>query len=180
MLTVQRQDSAAMLSRQQPARPREGQPRPNDEQLEVWRQYLRTHAAITRQLDAELARDHGLGLSEYEVLLFLSRAPGNQMRLIRLAEESLVTRSGMTRLITRLEERGLVERLRCPSDRRGFNAHMTDAGRDLARAAGKTHLAGVKRLFVDPLAEELGPLGTSLERLPDTPDDALPPCEPGD
>ena len=44
----------------------------------------------------------------------------------------------------------------------------------------KTHLAGVKRLFVDPLAEELGPLGTSLERLPDTPDDALPPCEPGD
>src|SRR5256884_5252494 len=94
MLTVQRQDSAAMLSRQQPARPREGQPRPNDEQLELWRKYLRTHAAITRQLDAELARDHGLGLSEYEVLLFLSRAPGNQMRLIRLAEESLVTRSG--------------------------------------------------------------------------------------
>src|SRR2546428_11453875 len=91
MLTVQPQDSAAMLSRQQPARPRGGQLRPNDEQLEVWRQYLRTHAAITRQLDAELARDHGLGISQHAVLLFLSRAPGDHMRLIRLPDATLAT-----------------------------------------------------------------------------------------
>src|SRR5436305_3864967 len=138
---------------------------PNAGQLDVWRRYLRSHAAITRELDTELIREHGLSLSEFEVLLLLSRARDNQMRLIRLAEQSLVTRSGMTRLITRLEERGLVERVRCPSDRRGYNAQLTSAGLQRLRGARKTHLAGIARLFVEPLGEDLASLGASLERL---------------
>jgi len=160
--------------------PRKPAPRPDAEQLDVWRRYLQTHAAITRELDTELIRGHGLSLSEFEVLLLLSQAPDRQMRLIRLAERSLVTRSGMTRLITRLEDRGLVERVRCPSDRRGFNARLTDEGLDRLRAARRTHLAGISRLFVQPLGEALPALGTSLERLPQVPADGQarsdPPC----
>ena len=154
--------------------------RPDPEQLDVWRRYLRSHAAITRELDTELIREHGLSLSEFEVLLLLSQAPDHQMRLIRLAERSLVTRSGMTRLITRLEDRGLVERVRCPSDRRGYNAHLTDVGLERLKAARETHLAGISRLFVEPLGDELPALGTSLAHLPQVSPaeraDSDPPC----
>jgi DNA-binding MarR family transcriptional regulator len=175
MLTVQQEDSTQTLLRQQ--LPGQQGSRPEGEELEVWRRYLRTHAAITKQLDAEMIRDHEISLSEFEVLLLLSRAPGGQMRLIRLAEQALVTRSGMTRLITRLEDRGFVERVRCPSDRRGYNAQLTEAGAGLLEQARSTHLAGVDRLFVAPLGDELASLGASLERLPESPEEQPPDCD---
>lgn len=152
-----------MLSRQQ--LPDQQDVNLETEELDVWRRYLRTHAAITRELDAELVRDHGMSLSEFEVLFFLSRAPDRQMRLIRLAEQSLVTRSGMTRLITRLQDRGLVERIPCPSDRRGYNARITEDGTARVREALETHLTGIERLFIEPLGDDLPRLGASLERL---------------
>ena len=157
-----------MLSRQQ--LPDQQVLKPDSEQLDVWRRYLRSHAAITRELDAELIRGHGLSLSEFEVLFLLSRVPERQMRLVRLAEQSLVTRSGMTRLITRLENRGLVERVQCPSDRRGYNARVTDDGMERIKGALRTHLAGISRLFVDPLGDDLPAMAASLDRLPDSPD----------
>ena len=168
MLTVQQDDSTEMLSRQQ--LPNQQSLKPGGEELDVWRRYLRSHAAITGELDAELIREHGLSLSEFEVLFLLSRAPKRQMRLVRLAEQSLVTRSGMTRLITRLENRGLVERVRCPSDRRGYNARVTDAGMERLEGALRTHLAGISRLFVEPLGDDLPAMAASLDRLPDSPD----------
>jgi DNA-binding MarR family transcriptional regulator len=136
-----------------------------DAQLDGWRAFLRSHAEITRQLDADLIAGHGLSLSEYEVLLHLSRSPGRQTRLARLSEQVLLTRSGITRLVNRLESQGLVERVCCPSDARGYNAHLTDTGQARLREASPTHLDGIRRLFVEPLGGDLDALGGVLSRL---------------
>ena len=113
------------------------------EQLGAWRGLLRVHASMTKALDAELLREHGLPLSSYEVLLFLHDAPGGQLRMSDLADGVLLSRSGLTRLVDRMEREGLLRRERCADDARGFNAAITDEGRALFRAAraGRTSTA---------------------------------------
>lgn len=134
-------------------------------QLQGWRGFLRSHAVITRQLDADLIAGHGLTLSEYEVLLHLAQAPDRQLRLVRLSEQVVLTRSGITRLVTRLEKQGLVERVCCPADRRGYNARLTETGHERLREAAPTHLDGIRRLFVEPLGRELEGLSETLARV---------------
>lgn len=107
------------------------------------------HAKIVRKLDAELRQAHGLPLSSYEVLLHLSWAPGHRMRMGELAESVLLTISGVTRLVGRLEREGLVRREPCPEDRRGAYAILTEAGVDRLGEAHPTHLSGVHRLFLE-------------------------------
>jgi DNA-binding MarR family transcriptional regulator len=107
------------------------------------------HAKIVRKLDAELRQAHGLPLSSYEVLLHLSWAPGHRMRMGELAESVLLTLSGVTRLVGRLEREGLVRREPCPEDRRGAYAILTEAGVDRLGEAHPTHLSGVHRLFLE-------------------------------
>src|SRR5438874_13266572 len=86
--------------------------------LEAWVLFLRAHAAITRQLNADLLNEHGLTLSDYEVLLRLSNAEGGMMRRVDLAESVLLTASGITRLLDGLERAGFVEKASCASDAR--------------------------------------------------------------
>src|SRR3954468_10501045 len=86
--------------------------------LSSWIAYLRSHAAIKRQLNADLLEGHGLTLSDYEVLLRLSQADGHEMRRIDLAESVLLTASGITRLLDGLERAGYVEKGACASDAR--------------------------------------------------------------
>jgi DNA-binding MarR family transcriptional regulator len=107
------------------------------------------HAKIVRKLDAELRQAHGLPLSSYEVLLHLSWAPGHRMRMGELAESVLLTLSGVTRLVSRLEREGFVRREPCPEDRRGAYAMLTEAGLDRLGEAHPTHLSGVHRLFLE-------------------------------
>ena len=127
---------------------------------------LRAHAALTRELDAELAREHKLPLSSYEVLLFLADAPGGRMRMSDLAESVLLSRSGLTRLVDRLEREGLLERERCESDARGLFAEITPTGRRLFDAARRTHLDGVRALFLDRFSrDELRTLGGLWQKL---------------
>ena len=123
-------------------------------ELGAWRGFLRTHAALTRQLDAELAAAHALPLSTYEVLLFLADTSDGQMRMSDLADSVLLSRSGLTRLVDRLEREGLVERRSCPGDARGMNAVITDAGRSRFAEARKTHLDGVRRRYLDHLTDQ--------------------------
>ncbi|HVS28234.1 MAG TPA: MarR family transcriptional regulator [Solirubrobacteraceae bacterium] len=99
------------------------------------------------ELDAELQAAHGLPLSSWEVLLALDRAPERILRMADLAERVLLTRSGLTRLVDRLERDGLVERRRCPSDARGTNAALTDRGAERLEEATETHVKGVRRRF---------------------------------
>jgi DNA-binding MarR family transcriptional regulator len=124
------------------------------EELGAWRGLLRVHARLTRALDAELASEHGLPLSSYEVLLFLADAPGGQMRMSELADGVLLSRSGLTRLVDRMERDGLLRRERCADDARGFLATITPKGRTLFARARRTHLDGVRERFLSQLSPE--------------------------
>jgi DNA-binding MarR family transcriptional regulator len=127
---------------------------------------LRAHAELTRALDAQLTREHDLPLSSYEVLLFLADAPDGRMRMSELAESVLLSRSGLTRLVDRLERDGLLKRERCESDARGLFAEITPEGRELFDAARRTHLDGVRALFLDRFSrDELRTLGGLWQKL---------------
>lgn len=123
-------------------------------ELGAWRGFLRAHASLSRELDGELTAAHGLPLSAYEVLLFLADSAEGHMRMSDLADSVLLSRSGLTRLVDRLERDGLVERRSCPGDARGMNAVITDAGRKRFAQARKTHLDGVRRRYLDHLSDE--------------------------
>jgi DNA-binding MarR family transcriptional regulator len=138
----------------------------NEEELAAWRGMLRAHAELTKELDAQLAREHRLPLSSYEVLLYLADAPDGRMRMAELAESVLLSRSGLTRLVDRLEREGLLKRERCESDARGYFAEITPKGRRLFDAARRTHLDGVRALFLSRFSrEELRALGALWQKL---------------
>ena len=118
-------------------------------EVEAWRGLLRVHSALVRQLDADLRLAHDLSLQEYEVLLTLAAAPEQRMRMSDLAAAVLLSQSGLTRLVDRLVRAGSVERARCLTDRRGFNAELTSAGHRRLQQARPTHLAGVHSRFLD-------------------------------
>jgi DNA-binding MarR family transcriptional regulator len=135
-------------------------------ELAAWRGFLRVHAALAKQLDAELAAEHDLPLSSYEVLITLQAAPGRRCRMAELADRVLLSRSGTTRLVDRLARDGLLERDICSDDGRGTYAVLTDAGEALLARARPTHLAGVRERFVRHFAaEELVTLSVWWERL---------------
>ena len=135
--------------------------------LEAWVSFLRAHAAITRQLNADLLNAHGLTLSDYEVLLRLSSAERQMMRRVDLAESVLLTASGITRLLDGLERGGFVEKASCSSDARVSYAKLTGAGRRKLEEAAETHLAGIEELFTGRFgASELDTLAGLLTRLP--------------
>jgi DNA-binding MarR family transcriptional regulator len=137
-----------------------------ERELRAWRGMLKVHAMLTKALDAQLDAEHGLPLTSYEVLMYLAAAPGQRMRMSELAESILLSRSGLTRLVDRLEREGLIARESCPSDARGSFATLTPAGRRKLTAARATHLAGVRLMFLDHFsAEELELLGSAWERL---------------
>ena len=118
------------------------------EELAAWRGLLRVHSALVKALDAELLAEHDLPLTSYEVLINLQAAPGHRRRMAELAEGVLLSRSGMTRLVDRLERDGLIERDACTEDGRGMFAVLTDKGEDLLSRARRTHLDGVRERFL--------------------------------
>lgn len=139
---------------------------PSEAELDVWRTFLTAHARIIRQLEAELIDEHDLPLASYDVLLQLRETPDLRLRMAELAERVLLSRSGLSRLVDRLEREGLVRREACPGDARGTFAVLTDAGRARLRAAAPTHLRGIGEHVVDKLRpDELADFGRLLERL---------------
>jgi DNA-binding MarR family transcriptional regulator len=127
---------------------------------------VRAHAHATRQLSAQLTTDHGLTISDYEVLLRLSRAPDRRMRRVDLAEQVLLTASGITRLLDGLERSGYVERGSCDSDRRVVYAVLTDAGLAKLRGASESHVAQIGEYFSSRYdAAELSELAGLLARI---------------
>ncbi|HYT24886.1 MAG TPA: MarR family transcriptional regulator [Actinomycetota bacterium] len=126
--------------------------RPDDGHLAAWRALLEAHAAVTELLAGELEEERALPLGWYEVLLQLADAPGGRLRMQELAQSVLLSKSGLTRLIDRMERAGLVRRQRCPSDRRGSFAVLTQAGRTVFRRAAPVHLRGIEEHFARHLA----------------------------
>jgi len=134
--------------------------------LEVFVRLVRAHAAVTRQLSAELQQEHGLTINAYEALLHLARAE-DPMRRVDLANNLLLTASGVTRLLDGLERSGLIAREVCPSDARASYSVLTDAGKARLSKASKSHIAGVRALLEERFEdEELGQLAAMLDRLP--------------
>jgi DNA-binding MarR family transcriptional regulator len=139
------------------------------QQLEAWVTFLRSHAAITRELSVQLQREHGLTLNDYEVLLHLSHAEGRRLRRVDLSERVLLTASGITRLLEGLESSGFVCKDTCESDARVSYAKLTASGLEKLRDAAVTHLRGIDELFMARYSDvELATLGELLTRLPVT------------
>ena len=139
------------------------------QQLESWITFIRSHSAITRELSAQLQREHGLTLNDYEVLLVLSHSEHGMMRRVDLAETVLLTASGITRLLEGLERSGFVCKETCASDARVSYAKLTDDGRQKLSEAAITHLRGIDELFLGRYSgSELATLAELLSRLPVT------------
>ena len=135
--------------------------------LEAWRSYLQSHASILRELDAELVAAHGMTTRDYEVLLYLAQAPDRRLPMSVLAANTMLTRSGITRLVDGLVRSGLIERVSCPGDARISYAHLTDVGYEKLRRAGCTHIASIQRLFLEHFSvAEITQLASLLGRLP--------------
>lgn len=140
----------------------------HDPRLEAWATFLRAHARITRALERELHDEQQMALADYDVLVQLAAAEPHQLRMGELADRLLLSRSGITRLIDRLERAGFVERATCDTDRRGSWAVLTDAGYGRLREATPVHLRGVAEHFIDRIPKaELAELRETLARVLD-------------
>ncbi|HEX8995363.1 MAG TPA: MarR family transcriptional regulator [Ktedonobacterales bacterium] len=135
-------------------------------QESAWHGLLATHASIIRRLDASLRAAHHLGLSAYEVLLQLALAPERRLRMSELAAVVPLTLSGISRMVDRLERDGLVKREGSAQDGRVSCATLTHAGGERLRAAHRTYVSEVRRLFLEHLSDsELSTLSACWARL---------------
>lgn len=140
-------------------------------QLRAWRALLESHARIVELLTTELRDAHDLPLTWYDVLLQLNEAPDRRLRMQELADRVLLSKSGLTRLIDRMEKADLVARSACPSDRRGTFAELTPAGRRRLRETAPVHLQGIINHVANLLDdEEAATLEHLLRRLADAAD----------
>jgi DNA-binding MarR family transcriptional regulator len=133
----------------------------------AWVRFLRAHAALTRELSTRLEGQHGLTLSDYDVLVQLYHAPERRMRRVDIARTVLLTASGVTRLLDGLERSGWVAKQRCEDDARVTWAVLTETGAAKFEAAQESHAADVHELFASSFSDaECESLGELLGRLP--------------
>ncbi len=133
------------------------------QQQRAWYGFLRAHADIVRRLDDELQERCGLSFAEYDVLVTLANGPEDGMRMGHLADAIVLTPSGVTRLVGRLEGAGLVERR--AENQRIVRAVLTRQGRAALRAAAPIHLAGIQRRFLDAVGDDAGTLAAVWARV---------------
>jgi DNA-binding MarR family transcriptional regulator len=135
--------------------------------LEAWQRLLRVACSVHARLDADLREMHNLTLSDYDVLVQLRDSDDGALRMSDLSRLTLLTRSGMTRLIDGLVRDGYVVRRPCPKDARVAWAVITDAGRERLAVARIDHHAGIRRVFADHFNEhEADQLADLLAKIP--------------
>ena len=140
----------------------------SDDQLAAWRSFVRAQSVVLDVLARELEAERQMPLTFYDVLVHLSEAPEGRLRMRELAGAVLLSRSGLTRLVDRMEHAGLVSREACPSDRRGAYAAITASGRAALRSAWPVHARGVAEHFARHLApDEIEVLRVALTRIAD-------------
>ncbi len=136
------------------------------EELAVWRGLQRAQVTIMRRIEGELLDRHDLPLASFEVLEQLANAPRHRLRMNDLADRVLLSRSGLTRLVDRLEREGLVERHACASDARGLFAVLTAAGQRRLAGATPTYHRCIRECFLDRIgADELRQVAATASRL---------------
>ena len=141
--------------------------------VEAWIQLVRGQSAAVRAINAQLVADHGLTINDFECMLLLARAEEQRMRRVDLAEQLILTASGVTRLLDGLEKEGWVDRAACASDRRVTYAVLTDEGLAKLRDASTSHVADLRTFFesrytneeLEQLAHLLGRLGADAPEL---------------
>jgi DNA-binding MarR family transcriptional regulator len=137
-----------------------------DREQRAWRALVGATSALMATLDAELQAAHQMSLADYEVLVALSEAPDRRLRMSDLAAVLHLSPSGLTRRLDGLTRRSWVTRERCPSDRRGTFAVLVDEGYRRLEEAAPTHVAGVRRHFIDRLSDrQLSNLAGALDGL---------------
>ncbi len=133
--------------------------------LDAWTSLLRAHATLMRQLETDLEQETGLAMADFDVLAQLAVA-GGHLRMTDLAARALISRSGMTRRVTRLVDEGLVRRANADADARGVVVALTDAGVARLTETAPVHVRGISKLFVTQLDdEELAVLETALAKV---------------
>jgi DNA-binding MarR family transcriptional regulator len=141
-------------------------PGAGDWRVAVWRSFLRAHAVVLGELERELERDADMPLAWYDVLLTLAQAPGRRLRMAELADRVLLSRSGLTRLVDRIEKAGLVRREPSQDDARGTYTVLQPHGLRRLREAVPVHLAGIQRHWLAHFDDdELRTLGALLRRI---------------
>jgi DNA-binding MarR family transcriptional regulator len=139
-------------------------------EMRAWRAFLDAQASLMRRLGADLIKEEAMSLPEYDVLVQLGFAPDGRLRMNELSDRVRLSPSGLTRLVDRLVQGGLVKRGRCGSDRRGTYAILTSAGKVRLRRASPVHLRGIREHFsrhlspaqLEAVAEALEPLGRDM------------------
>ena len=138
-------------------------------ELRAWQALLHAHHDVVDRLDYELRAQHGITFSEYDVLLRLGRAPERALTMGELAERTMLSPSGTTRLVDRLVATDLIRRRPVPDDGRVALATLTPAGFKLLRAAARTHLRGIREYFTGRLTgRQLEQVVSALETIAGT------------
>ena len=133
--------------------------------LQAWDALLRAHATLLRELETDLVSKTGLALADFDVLAQLAIA-GGSLRMTELADRALISRSGMTRRVTRLVREGLVRRAHADADGRGVVVQLTKSGLNRLTIAAPVHMRGVSDLFLTKLDDqELAVLESALAKV---------------
>lgn len=123
-------------------------------ELDAWRGFLAVHARLARELDAELQADEGMPLSNYEILMLVAEAPDGRRRISDLSHATLLSLSGVSRMVDRLVAEKLLAKERCNDDRRGWFACITEQGRSRLARARRVHHDGVRRRFLESFSDD--------------------------
>jgi len=135
-------------------------------EMAVWRNFQRAHVTIMRRIEAELMERHELPLASFDVLLQLRYAQQHRLRMNDLADRVLISRSGLTRLIDRMEREGLVERHACQSDARGLYAVLTVPGHRRLAGATPTYYRCIRESFLSRIGrDELQQVAATASKL---------------
>jgi DNA-binding MarR family transcriptional regulator len=126
----------------------------NAREQQAWRAFLTACQSLFGDIDGQLVRDSGLPHGYYEILVRLSEAPGRALRMTQLAEASTFSKSRLSHAVARMEERGWIRRVTCPTDRRGQVAQLTEEGFAVLEAAAPGHVEQVRQSLLDPLTPQ--------------------------
>lgn len=136
-----------------------------EDQLATWRAFLRAHSGMLRRISADLDEAGLPPLPWYDVLAALRDAPEQRLRQVELAEQVLLSHSGMSRLLDRVEKAGLVERVVCPGDRRSFHVQLTSAGEEMLERMWPVYARGIAEDFLPALGSNPCEVRETLEAI---------------
>jgi DNA-binding MarR family transcriptional regulator len=139
---------------------------------DAWRAFLKASQQLWERLDRELQQEAGMPLAYYQMLAMLSEAPERTLRMSELADRTSSSRSRLSHAVDRLEEKGWVQRVSCPSDKRGAFAVLTEDGFAVLQAAAPSHVESVRRHLFDQLQpEQIAALSEISQAIADRLDD---------